>query len=550
MFSILIHKSKEAVLTLRKNRVPLSLAVLLVLVLVGSPFRQLSAAEIAAADVIRAVETWVRYETADARPDAKVTSLVPWEVDGRVSGYIAHLQGGGFALCGADSLVLPVYFYSPEGEFDPELEDYKYILWEIDARKDFYEDAAKSAEGRALLSEQAITDRSDYWRKLIAGEPGKHTQDYDSQDAPNIMSLDWLTARWNQGSPYNDYCPNLTPTRDERTYVGCVATATAQLMQYWRWPDTGVGSGSQNYNYRWRDDWDETPLASNPDPNRGDHWSVFDGRLAWTVNDGGRLRMFGYWDHSLYLVARKIAEDDTAYIAALDILWNRLTAAASPNWADFGATTYDWNIMPDSLIEPPGAGDLEVAKLSYHVGIAVNMNWGVTVSTSGTPNAQSALENHFRYQSGALYAAVSTTGLIEEIQWLRPAFLAGCRLSGGCHVWLVTGYKLGIAPDHQFMINLGGGQGNTGWYTLDSMEFNQIQDMGTRVAPNPVRFVGAASQGNGSPASPYRDIDEAMVEAPDNSTLIFKAGSQNTFSGTSLVIDRPLTLKGHAATIE
>ena len=53
----------------------------------------------------------------------------------------------------------------------------------------------------------------------------------------------------------------------------------------------------------------------------------------------------------------------------------------------------------------------------------------------------------------------------------------------------------------------------------------------------------------GSPSDPYVDVEQALANAPDGATLIFKAGSDNTFSATSLTISRPMTLKGADATI-
>ena len=54
---------------------------------------------------------------------------------------------------------------------------------------------------------------------------------------------------WNQGDPYNLLCPTLTNAsgETERTVTGCVATATAQVMRYYKWPAKGTGSNS----YTW-----------------------------------------------------------------------------------------------------------------------------------------------------------------------------------------------------------------------------------------------------------------------------------------------------------
>jgi hypothetical protein len=66
---------------------------------------------------------------------------------------------------------------------------------------------------------------------------------------------------------------------------------------------------------------------------------------------------------------------------------------------------------------------------------------------------------------------------------------------------------------------------------------------------NVVGFVGASSSGTGSPNTPYQNIQQAIANAPNNATLIFQANSVNTFSGSSLVINTPLTLKGCNVTI-
>lgn len=51
---------------------------------------------------------------------------------------------------------------------------------------------------------------------------------------------------WDQGAPYNLLCPTLTNSKGEaeHTVTGCVATATAQVMRYYKWPLNGQGSNS------------------------------------------------------------------------------------------------------------------------------------------------------------------------------------------------------------------------------------------------------------------------------------------------------------------
>ena len=65
--------------------------------------------------------------------------------------------------------------------------------------------------------------------------------------------------KWNQQPYYNTYCPPGTP-------VGCVATATSQIMCLYKYPKRGTGShsyysscGTLSFNYDYNIDWDAMP---------------------------------------------------------------------------------------------------------------------------------------------------------------------------------------------------------------------------------------------------------------------------------------------------
>ena len=55
----------------------------------------------------------------------------------------------------------------------------------------------------------------------------------------NIAAL--VKTNWDQGAPYNNQCPKLN---NKTTYTGCVATAMAQVMYYYKWPAAGTGTAS------------------------------------------------------------------------------------------------------------------------------------------------------------------------------------------------------------------------------------------------------------------------------------------------------------------
>ena len=527
----------------------LRLALVLSLVLIPV---LLEARELTEQEVRAAVQTWVHHVTADARPDAVIEKMEPYEIDGRRVAYIAHLEGGGFCLCGENNVVLPVYLYSPRGKFSANNPFYQYVLWEIAERTRMGITRDRTLGPDLQNFEESVVERALFWRELISGMVRKRERSVEGLDAaPDRLELP-MTSSWSQGSPYNDQCPVLTPGSDEHAVVGCGATAMVQVMYYWKWPNTGVGSHSINYYFRWRNNWDEEPLSNNP--NIPANWGG-GGRLEWTPSNGGRLRMNGYWDGSVYWGARTL-NNDSAFVTALDALYNRLTSGTTALQSNFGTTTYNWALMKDSHADPPDAGDAEVAKLSHHAGIAVDMDYGLW--SSGTPLyfVDDGLANYFRYDPDVLftYSDRDIDEMAEDLGWLRPVMMAGCTKPNDCHIWVTYGYNKGTDPDRQFLMNKGwGGAGE--WYSCDKF-FSMFQKTLTRIAPlNVVKFVEERSpgsypdRGDGSPSEPYNHIEEALSYVADGTTLVFKAGSDNRFSASSLVIDRPMVLKGVRATI-
>ncbi|UCE18188.1 MAG: C10 family peptidase [Gemmatimonadota bacterium] len=514
-------------------------------------------------EVKAAVETWVRYVTAEARPDAFVERMEPYEVDGDIVAYIAHLSGGGFCLCGASQLLLPVSIYSPRGKYDSRDPHCQYFLWEIENRLKCLREGLENKDRSVLQYEDILSQREDVWQDLMAGIVP--TKEIGFFDGPQSMVID-MTCGWRQNWPYNSECPVLPEANPWYVVVGCTGTAMAQIMYYWRWPNTGMGSRSVDYEYRWTNNWITEPLAN--DPNFPVPWWPWDSRLRYdAVND--ELEMTGYWDESLIGGARQHAgtlspaADSMAYLNALNALYNRLTRGFTNCPANFGATTYRWDLMddlhlndPNNPADPLDAGDTAAAILCHHAGVAIDMYYGVMGSGAWLWHPQlrdmvDALEDNFRYDHDAKGQMRDDPGdvetMIEEIQWLRPVGMAGYGPGCGGHSFLAFGYNR--ATD-QFLMNLGNADYDFWWFTVDQC-CPVDQSIAIQLAPEDVvKFVGDDSPGDGSPNNPYENIEEAIDEAPDYATLIFKAGTINTYSAAMLVIDRPFTLKGFQVTIQ
>ena len=533
---------------------------LAVALLLGTVFIPGAHAEKQDIDNVRAaVETWVRHVTADARPDAVVEKMTPYIVNGKTVAYIAELSGGGFCLCGTDDLVLPVYLYNPKGNYNPGIPGYQDILKEIADRTEYLRTISTSKGASSDDIQEVLTQRAFLWQQL---EAGQYIERKGDDSGPVKMKLDF-TAQWHQGSPYNDRCPVLTPGTDEHCVVGCNALAAAQIMYYWKWPDAGVGTGHTAYNVRYTTDWKSQLLSTDPGIPAG--WAGGN-RLQWSRLLPlwlDYLEMNGYWDDSLLNGAKNdiniTNHSDTDYQTALDNLYDQLTRQTRDLYVNLAVATYNWDIMHDIHSDPPDAGDAEVAKLCYHVGVASESNYGLwsTGSCFSHPDPShgdisGALRDNFKYD-GDIYVYPSRNSntihyIAEEIQWLRPVLLGGSNSSGGGHAYVVYGYDKATDPDRQFLMNMGWEDpgSHSVWYTLDSTLFPLNQDHTIYIAPRDVvKFVGSVYSGDGSPGSPYHNIEDAITQAPDNARLIFKAGSVNTYSGGALVINKALTLSGY-----
>jgi hypothetical protein len=501
----------------------------------------LPAAQMTSSQVRTAVETWVRSVTAEARPEAFVSEMEPYQVDGQTAGYIAHLSGGGFCLCGADDLVLPVYYYCPRGTYDPDNSNYQTILREIGARSQALREASLSGNPALFSYQQALRERSAMWAELAAGQvPEQYRRSKSSAKAdPDSLIIDF-TPRWHQDSPYNDQCPELTPG-EEHTKVGAAALAMTQVMYYWQWPSVGEGNSSVNYEYWWNDTWAEWPLGWDPGIPDDPLW---ENRLEWTVDGGGRVRMRGYWDLSLKDAAKEINEDG-AYQHAIDENWKQFTKFTNGHSVDFSAQFYDWSLPQDSHTTIPSPAGDETARLCYHTGVAAENSYGIVSSDAAASDVKYALKDHFRYDDDVKEEGKNIDNLTEEIQYYRPAVFKGDDPADGTHIWIFYGYNRGTDPDRQFLTNLGWGGDNDGWYSCDVIGFVSGQRQVIRIAPQEmVRFVGGTSSGDGTPDHPFLDLDEALTVVPDSVTLIFKAGTTIPSTGGTLILEQPMVLKG------
>lgn len=123
-------------------------------------------------------------------------------------------QRKGFVILSADDISTPILGYSDSDNFDntdvpPQLESW---LGEY-----------------ARQIEYARENNVDFYIGAQTWE-----EEWD-EIAPLVES------KWNQDAPFNNLCPSVN---GEKSYTGCVATAMSQVMNYWKYPESGSGTVS------------------------------------------------------------------------------------------------------------------------------------------------------------------------------------------------------------------------------------------------------------------------------------------------------------------
>ena len=190
--------------------------------------------------------------------------------DDRVLGYFCKVMPKGYIIVSLRKELAPVKAYSATCNLYPECTEGMVAILKQKMRRIQYkieqkvglietaqtEDVAKIVEINYQKTWENIKNKRINLKKSHIPEESK----------TNYQEGDYLlTSSWHQGYPYNDFCPDLgcSNTPNGKAFVGCVATAGAQLMRYWNWPPHGSGSP---YNDPY--DWSNMPDSINASASR------------------------------------------------------------------------------------------------------------------------------------------------------------------------------------------------------------------------------------------------------------------------------------------
>lgn len=134
-----------------------------------------------------------------------------------------------------------------------------------------------------------------------------------------------IKTKWDQGSPYNKYCPEIN---GRKCWAGCVATAMAQVMNYYKWPDKAHG---EHYYY-----WQDQKLSIDLDN------TVFDWDNMTMDNIAQLMKICGYTTSMSYGLNSSGAHTASAFNALKNYFYykgERLQKISTPKsqmeWFDY-----------------------------------------------------------------------------------------------------------------------------------------------------------------------------------------------------------------------
>ncbi len=335
------------------------------------------------------LEKYNQFEGVLSLNDLQITSIIKEKKDEILCYYVFHFNQSGFVIVSADNCMPPVLGYSFNHHYIAENQPPNLQYWFGQ-----YKDQVVYAIENSLQPDEV---RLDDWAYYAIDEFQQLKKDKDA-----IGPL--LTTLWNQGWPYNCMCPI---GNDGQAITGCVATAYAQCLYYWRFPLHGSG--------------------------------------------------YHCYEHEVY----------------------------GELCADFENTYYRW----DEMCDVPQTTNTAIGELMYHVGVAVEMDYGV--NSSGAWGFPEQIEPYFNISTDYdsiqrnLYSYTEWINMImDQLDQKYVVPYIGWSNSSG-HFWVCDGYQNSM----YFHMNWGWGGSSNGYYSLDNLQgFNINNYIGINFYPDTVNF--------------------------------------------------------------
>ena len=218
--------------------------------------------------------------------------------------FVARLSPSGYIVLSGDSAAEPIVAFSANDYAEPETDSPFGALLErastnaADAAA--REAAARLAKAAGLLKSAALATsstsaadrRAAKWAELLSDTPARAATDSNNVarlraawTSPSALAATvdpFMTTLWSQWQPYNDFVPvnraaSAANSYRQRYPCGCVATAYAQLLNYWQWPARMNATFSCDHAiYDYDNETKENTLRGTPFTVRFDAHEPFD----------------------------------------------------------------------------------------------------------------------------------------------------------------------------------------------------------------------------------------------------------------------------------
>lgn len=136
-------------------------------------------------------------------------------------------EADGFVIVATDDCVQPILGFSFHNVVMREQPN-RELAWWLNG----YQQQIDYCRNQNLKPSADVATDWEQWENATENTPKSTSKAVDQL----------LTTQWDQGYPYNLLCPRSNGNHPTQAVTGCVATAMAQVMRYWKHPVRGTGS--------------------------------------------------------------------------------------------------------------------------------------------------------------------------------------------------------------------------------------------------------------------------------------------------------------------
>ena len=171
--------------------------------------------------------------------------------NGELFAWVTELEPEGYVVTSADDRINPIIAYSFKGKFPFKDSKQNVLLhmvqWDMEIRQNTINRQPKQLAFRSTKNNKKWADYSSdgitaMESMTLAEASSTQTQWPD----PSYGYDGWIKTNWYQTGTFNDFCPKKT-VGGFVSSVGCVATAMAQIINYWKYPSSVYFDDADTY---------------------------------------------------------------------------------------------------------------------------------------------------------------------------------------------------------------------------------------------------------------------------------------------------------------